>query len=232
MAEVVRRGFLAKSPGRGVRHRVAVFELEEEEEDGEEDGEGDGEGDGEEDAAMMEEEQTKEQQQRQQAAAAKPAAAADADDACVRAIRITHVLSQSDVVRFLARHLDRFGPAAGLTLAQLGLARKEARGVVCVPGSMPALNALSALMVRDGGTFVARFCAAASTAARFALFSHSGAHLLTHPQKNQKQNNSRRRSRRSASSTAARWPPASRPRTCAGSCRSASTRSRSPCSST
>jgi hypothetical protein len=145
LEQVVRRGFLAPVAGRGVRHRVAVFELEEEDDDDDED----------DDEAMEAEGQQQQQNQQEQPPkprrprrSGEPAAAADADDACVRAIRITHVLSQSDVVRFLARHLSALGPAATLTLEQLGLARKESRGVVCVPGSMPALNALSALMVR------------------------------------------------------------------------------------
>jgi hypothetical protein len=155
LGEVVRRGFLAPAPGRGVRHRVAVFELNnngaEEEEEEDDDGMMD---DAEEGGAAGRREQQRQGQQPAAGAAAaagaprQAAAAADADDASVRAIRITHVLSQSDVVRFLARHLRELGPAAALTLEQLGLARKVSRGVVCVPGSMPALNALSALMVR------------------------------------------------------------------------------------
>jgi len=94
------------------------------------------------------------QQERQQCQGRRPPPPrapdepADADDAAVRAIRITHVLSQSDVVRFLARRPRALGAAGALTLEQLGLARKGGRGVVCVPAAMPALHALSALMVR------------------------------------------------------------------------------------
>jgi len=41
------------------------------------------------------------------------------------------VISQTDVVQFLHKHLGELGPLADATLQQLGLARKA---VVCVPG--------------------------------------------------------------------------------------------------
>jgi len=55
--EVVRRGFLAPAPGRGVRHRVAVFEL------ADEDG---GEGEGEEGEGGEQEEQEEEKQEEEE----------------------------------------------------------------------------------------------------------------------------------------------------------------------
>lgn len=55
-----------------------------------------------------------------------------------------HVVSQSDVIRFLSRRVDDLGPLADRTLAQLGMAAKP---VVCVPGEMSTINAFATMVV-------------------------------------------------------------------------------------
>jgi hypothetical protein len=57
------------------------------------------------------------------------------------------VVSQSDVIGFLARRADDLGDLAACTLADLGLAAKP---VICVPGEMTAINAFATLAVRGG----------------------------------------------------------------------------------
>jgi hypothetical protein len=63
-----------------------------------------------------------------------------------------HVVSQSDVICFIGRHVDEIGPLAERTLAQLGLASKA---VVCVPGEMSTINALATMAVRSRARRVA-----------------------------------------------------------------------------
>jgi len=55
-----------------------------------------------------------------------------------------HVVSQSDVITFIARHVQELGPLADRTLGQLGLASKA---VVCVPGEMSTINAFATMAV-------------------------------------------------------------------------------------
>lgn len=57
---------------------------------------------------------------------------------------MTHVISQSDVVQFLARHLDELGSLGGVSVRQLGLADKA---VVCVPAEMTTVHAFATMMV-------------------------------------------------------------------------------------
>jgi hypothetical protein len=57
---------------------------------------------------------------------------------------ITHVISQSDVVQFLNKHIEELGPLADASLQQLGLASKA---VVCVPGEMSTINAFASMVV-------------------------------------------------------------------------------------
>jgi hypothetical protein len=59
-------------------------------------------------------------------------------------IRITHVVSQSDMLRFLHRHSAALGPVMGQTLEALGLAFKP---VVCVPEAMSAIHAFATMQV-------------------------------------------------------------------------------------
>lgn len=59
--------------------------------------------------------------------------------------RITHVISQSDVVHFLHKHVAELGQLGDVSLAALGLARKA---VVCVPGEMSTINAFASMVVR------------------------------------------------------------------------------------
>lgn len=61
----------------------------------------------------------------------------------LQGIRITHVVSQSDVVRFLHRHVAELGPLADATLEQLGLGSKT---VVCVPAEMSTVNAFASML--------------------------------------------------------------------------------------
>lgn len=57
------------------------------------------------------------------------------------------MISQSDVVHFLHKHVAELGPLADASLASLGLARKP---VVCVPGEMSTVNAFASMVVRGG----------------------------------------------------------------------------------
>jgi acetyl/propionyl-CoA carboxylase alpha subunit len=66
-----------------------------------------------------------------------------------------HVVSQSDVVAFLARRAPALGALGAKTLSQLGLAAKP---VVCVPGEMSTINALEAMAVR-ALAFACNLCA-------------------------------------------------------------------------
>eukprot|EP00878_Enallax_costatus_P026742 GHUV01028728.1.p1 GENE.GHUV01028728.1~~GHUV01028728.1.p1 ORF type:complete len:303 (+),score=96.34 GHUV01028728.1:528-1436(+) len=56
---------------------------------------------------------------------------------------VTHVISQSDVLQFLARHIDELGPLGGVSVRQLGLADKA---VVCVPAEMTTVHAFATMM--------------------------------------------------------------------------------------
>lgn len=58
---------------------------------------------------------------------------------------MTHVISQSDVMQFLARHVDDLGPLADVSVRRLGLADKS---VVCVPAEMSTIHAFASMMVR------------------------------------------------------------------------------------
>jgi 5'-AMP-activated protein kinase regulatory gamma subunit len=58
---------------------------------------------------------------------------------------ISAIVSQSDVVSFLHKHVEQLGPLADVTVAQLGLADKA---VVCVPGEMSAIHAFASMAVR------------------------------------------------------------------------------------
>jgi hypothetical protein len=57
---------------------------------------------------------------------------------------ISAIVSQSDVVAFLHKHVEQLGPLADASLAQLGLADKA---VVCVPGEMSAIHAFASMVV-------------------------------------------------------------------------------------
>jgi hypothetical protein len=58
--------------------------------------------------------------------------------------RINHVVSQSDILMFLHKHVDELGSLADVTLQQLGLASKP---VVCVPAEMSTINAFASMVV-------------------------------------------------------------------------------------
>lgn len=57
---------------------------------------------------------------------------------------MTHVISQSDVLQFLARHVDELGLLAAVSVRQLGLADKA---VVCVPAEMSTIHAYATMLV-------------------------------------------------------------------------------------
>lgn len=57
---------------------------------------------------------------------------------------INHIVSQSDVLLFLHKHVDELGPLADVTLQQLGLATKP---VVCVPAEMSTIKAFASMVV-------------------------------------------------------------------------------------
>eukprot|EP00775_Hariotina_reticulata_P010491 gene10491-10650_t len=61
----------------------------------------------------------------------------------LKGISITHVISQSDVVQFLNKHIEELGSLADASLQQLGLASKA---VVCVPGEMSTINAFASMV--------------------------------------------------------------------------------------
>lgn len=60
---------------------------------------------------------------------------------------VTHVVSQSDVLMFLHKHVDELGPLGDVTLQQLGLATKP---VVCVPAEMSTIKAFASMVVSGG----------------------------------------------------------------------------------
>ncbi|WIA08566.1 hypothetical protein OEZ85_007995 [Tetradesmus obliquus] len=60
----------------------------------------------------------------------------------LQGINISAIVSQSDVVAFLHKHVQQLGPLADASLAQLGLADKA---VVCVPGEMSAIHAFASM---------------------------------------------------------------------------------------
>lgn len=68
----------------------------------------------------------------------------DMESETVKGIRITHVVSQTDIIRFLQKHMSSLGPLTSLTLDDLGLAYKP---VICVPADMPTINALATMQV-------------------------------------------------------------------------------------
>jgi hypothetical protein len=74
-------------------------------------------------------------------------------DRPVTGIRITHVVSQSDVLRFLAKRGSALDQVMGRTLEQLGLAFKP---VVCVPAGMSTIHAFATMQV--GGLAELRVC--------------------------------------------------------------------------
>ncbi|GBF90312.1 hypothetical protein Rsub_02418 [Raphidocelis subcapitata] len=102
----------------------------------------------------------------------------------MQGIRILHVVSQSDVIDFLARRADELGGLAALSLAQLGLAAKP---VVCVPGEMTAINAFATLAANrvssvgvvshDGGAGAGTLSAGLSSADLRGLLPHQFASL-------------------------------------------------------
>lgn len=59
-------------------------------------------------------------------------------------VSINHVVSQSDVLMFLHKHMAECGALGGLTLQQLGLASKP---VVCVPAEMSTIKAFASMVV-------------------------------------------------------------------------------------
>jgi hypothetical protein len=61
---------------------------------------------------------------------------------CCRSIN--HIVSQSDVLMFLHKHVDELGPLSDVTLQQLGLATKP---VVCVPAEMSTIKAFASMVV-------------------------------------------------------------------------------------
>lgn len=60
---------------------------------------------------------------------------------------INHLVSQSDVLMFLNKHVEEMGPLADVTLQQLGLATKP---VVCVPAEMATIKAFATMVVGHG----------------------------------------------------------------------------------
>ena len=61
---------------------------------------------------------------------------------------ITNIISQMDVVKFLARRLDALGPLAGTTLEALGLVRRQ-QAIVSVDANMPTLAAFAMLAAKQ-----------------------------------------------------------------------------------
>ena len=61
---------------------------------------------------------------------------------------ITNIISQMDVVKFLARRLDTLGPLAGTTLEALGLVRRQ-QAIVSVDANMPTLAAFAMLAAKQ-----------------------------------------------------------------------------------
>jgi hypothetical protein len=57
---------------------------------------------------------------------------------------INHVVSQSDVLMFLHKHVAECGSLGSLTMQQLGLASKP---VVCVPAEMSTIKAFASMVV-------------------------------------------------------------------------------------
>lgn len=82
-------------------------------------------------------------------------------------LRVTSVISQSDVLRFLHAHRSECGPVMDMPVEALGLAHKM---VVCVPCDMPTINAFATMDAcdvssvgivdqRNGGCLVANLSA-------------------------------------------------------------------------
>lgn len=65
---------------------------------------------------------------------------------CALLRSINHVVSQSDVLLFLHKHVGECGPLGDLTLQQLGLAAKP---VVCVPAEMSTIKAFASMVVSE-----------------------------------------------------------------------------------
>lgn len=59
---------------------------------------------------------------------------------------INHVVSQSDVLLFLHKHVSELGPLADVSLQQLGL---DCKPVVCVPAEMSTIKAFASMVVSD-----------------------------------------------------------------------------------
>lgn len=64
-------------------------------------------------------------------------------------IIVTHLISHTDILRFIHRHATQLGPVYKSTLQELGFARK---GVVCVPGDMPTINAFATMLREKVGS--------------------------------------------------------------------------------
>lgn len=140
--EVCRYGFMHKHGGGHVTHRVAVFDFVDE---GSRRAAMNGGGDDDD-----EDDDCSSIRARPRDAAADPdacvSASSDDDDDSAKgkppAVRITHIVSQSDFIRFLHAHTDACGPVMGVSVEALGLAHKP---VVCVPCDMPAINAFATM---------------------------------------------------------------------------------------
>ena len=64
-------------------------------------------------------------------------------------IIVTHLISHTDILRFIHRHSTQLGPVYKSTLQELGFARK---GVVCVPADMPTINAFATMLREKVGS--------------------------------------------------------------------------------
>ena len=96
---------------------------------------------------------------------------ADEEEQCPESrnleLRVTNVISQSDILKFLHQHKDKCGPIMHMPVGALGLAHKQ---VVCVSGDMPTINAFATMEAcgvssvgivdqRNGGCLVANLSA-------------------------------------------------------------------------